>query len=205
MNNPVMRNFNNGSKRTFYLVRISILAALSFVLMLFEFPLPNLFPAFLQLDASQIPVAIGTFSMGPLSGIAILFIKDVLHLFVSATQGVGELADFLVGAAFVVTSGFIYKYNKTRKGAVLAMSVGTLITVIAATVLNYFLFIPLFELVLDYPLDAIIAAGTEINKSIVDLKTLCVLSIAPFNLLKWVAITVLTSLVYKKVSPMLHM
>jgi riboflavin transporter FmnP len=202
MNNPVA--FDYRTKRIFYIVRIGMLATLSFILMMFEFPLP-IFPAFLQFDASQVPVAIGTFSMGPLSGIAILLVKNLLNLFFhSSTLGVGELADFLVGGAFVLTSGFIYKFNKNRKGAIISMSLGTIAAVVAGTVLNYYLFIPLYETVLHYPITEIVKMGTNVNSHITDLKSFVVLSIAPFNLVKWVGITVITSLIYKKISPMFH-
>jgi len=205
MNNPVEKKFNNISKRTFYTVRIGILAALAFILMLFEFPVTALFPEFLKFDVSGVPVIIGTFSMGPLSGLAIQFIKNALHLFAnSSTKGVGQLADFMASSTFILVSGFIYKHNRTRKGAAIAMTAGTAVTVAVATILNYFLFIPLFEIVLNFPLERIIEVSSKVNPAVVDLKTYCLLVALPFNLIKWSAITILTSLIYKKVSAFLR-
>lgn len=101
---------NNTRNTTRYMAKVSILSALSFLIMLLEFPLP-LLPAFLKIDLSEIPVLLGTFALGPLAGLAIELVKNLLHLTISSTAGIGELANFLVGSAFV------HKYSSGREDA----------------------------------------------------------------------------------------
>ncbi len=97
------------------MVKISLLSAISFVLMLFEFPL-GIFPEFLKIDLSDLPALIGGFALGPVAGVIIIGIKNVLHFLIkSQTGGVGELANFIVGAALVFPASLVYNHNKSRK------------------------------------------------------------------------------------------
>ena len=104
------------------LVQIGMLAAIAVVLMLFEIPLPFA-PSFYKIDFSEVPVMVGCFVMGPLAGAAIEFVKILLNFVINGTTtaGVGEVANFLVGCALCVPAGVIYKYKRTRKGALLGM------------------------------------------------------------------------------------
>ena len=114
------------------LLKIAILGAISFIIMLVEFPL-WFAPSFYQIDFSDIPALIGAFSLGPVAGILIELIKNILHFVLksSGTGGVGEVANFIIGALFVGIAGFIYQKNKTRKNAVIGMGLGTIIMAIA--------------------------------------------------------------------------
>lgn len=185
-----------------YLVKISILSALAFMIMLLDFPLP-LFPSFLQIDLSDIPALIGGFAMGPLAGLLIELIKNMIHLTMTTTLGIGEAANFIVGAAFVVTSAALYRKDKSRKNALISLIAGTLVMTLVAVVSNFYAFIPLYSKFL-FPLEAIIGASAEINKAVKDLYTLVVYTIMPFNLLKGVIVSGVTYLMYKKVSPLLN-
>ena len=190
------------NKKLSVLIKISILSAMAFIIYFIEFPIP-VFPQFLQLDFSDIPALLGAFAMGPMAGVAIELIKNALHLLRTQTLGIGELANFVVGAAFAATSGAIYRHLKTRKIAFISLISGTLVMAITASVTNYYIFLPLYEKYL-FPISAIIGMASKVNSAVVDLNTLIVFSILPFNLFKGVVISAITFLMYKRVSPILH-
>lgn len=184
-------------------VKISIMAALSFLIMLIEFPLPMM-PPFLQLDFSEIPALLVTFSMGPLGGIMVELIKNILHLFKTSTVGIGELANFLVGVFFIVPAGLIYKSNKNKKGAYIALFCGTISMTLFSIIFNYLVLLPLYATVLGFPTEAVVAMSGQVNGAIVDIKSLIVFGIAPFNFIKGIVIAFLVIIIYKRVSPILH-
>ncbi|WP_371374122.1 ECF transporter S component [Sporomusa aerivorans] len=186
-----------------YITRIAVLASAAAILMVLELPV-ILMPGFLKLDFSDIPAIIGAFALGPLAGCLIVLIKNFIHLSSTQTAGIGEMANFFVGAFFVVPAAFIYRYKKNRSGAMLAMLAGTLTMTLAAAVLNYWVLLPLYQAALHFPPEAIIKLGSMANPLIVDLKTFIVFAIVPFNLLKGALVSIITLLVYKKLSPILH-
>jgi len=186
------------------LIKVSLLSAIAFLLMFIEFPLP-IFPSFLKVDISDLPALIGAFALGPVPGVAIEFLKNILHLvFRNDSMGVGELANFLVGAILVFTSGVIYKRSKTKKNALISVFFGAIAMTIGATILNYFVFLPLYETVLHFPIKAVVAMGTAINPNIKNLNTFIIWMIIPYNLFKALIVAVITLLMYKRISPILH-
>ena len=110
------------------MVQVAMLGAAAVVLMFFDIPLPFA-PSFYKIDLSEVPVLIGAFAMGPLAGAAIELIKILLNLVMkgSTTAGVGEVANFLIGCAYVMPAAWIYKTQKTKKNAMIGMAVGTLL------------------------------------------------------------------------------
>jgi riboflavin transporter FmnP len=186
------------------LVKISLLGVIGFILMFIEVATP-IFPAFLKFDISDLPALIGAFALGPGAGVAIELLKNILHgIFVGGTAFIGELANFLVGAVLVYVSGYIYNKNKTRKTAVTSLIIGSIVMTIAASVLNYYVFLPLYEKVLNFPISAIVGMGTKINPNIKNLNTFVIWAIAPFNLIKGIMVSILTVVLYKNVSTILH-
>ncbi|WP_123054803.1 ECF transporter S component [Clostridium sp. JN-1] len=186
------------------LVKISLLSVIGFVLMFIEVSIP-LFPSFLQMDISDLPALIGSFALGPTAGIAIELVKNILHgVFDGKTAFIGELANFLVGSVFVFTAGYIYEKKKSKKTAVYGLIIGALFMTAAASVLNYILFLPLYEKVLNFPMSAVIGMANKVNPNVTDLNGVIVWAIAPFNMIKGVILLVLTMAVYKSVSPILH-
>ncbi len=193
------------SKSIFYITRVSLLASISIVLMYFETPLP-IFPEFYKIDFSAYPVLIGTFAMGPVAGVTIQFIKDIVHLLISNTSmGVGQLADFIVGVTYILPAGIIYHKLHTKKGAVIGTVTGTVMAVLSGCLLNYFVFIPLFAKVFNVPVSAFVGMGNSISKYIVDLRTFVIFATLPFNILKFCIISSITLLTYKKISPIICM
>lgn len=186
------------------IVVISMLSAVAVVLMAFEFPLWFL-PAFYQIDLSELPVIIGAFTLGPVAGIIIEFIKIVLHIFIKGTTTVfvGDLANFLVGCAFVVPASIFYYAKKSRKSAIIGLVAGTVIMVISGCFLNAFVLLPKYAEAFHMPIDSLIAMGTEVNGSISSLFTFVAFAVAPFNLIKCLIVSLVTILIYKKISPIL--
>ncbi|EDU37964.1 ECF transporter S component [Clostridium sporogenes] len=186
------------------LVKISVLATIGFLLMFIEIPIP-IFPDFLQIDISDIPALVGGFALGPVAGILIEFMKNILHsIFKGSTVFVGEFANFLVGSVLVGVSSYIYKRDKTKKGALVGLAIGTICMSLVAGLFNYYVLLPLYEKALNFPIKAIVAIGNKLNPKIVDLKSFIFWSIIPFNLLKGAIVSLITSVIYKSVSPILH-
>ena len=186
------------------LVLLSVLGAISFVVMLFEFPLLFIAPSFYELDLSETVVLMGGFAVGPWAAPVIELVKILLKLLIKGTSTgfVGEFANFAVGCAFTFTAALIYKYKKTLKGALLSLSVGTLVLGVAGVFLNYYLMIPFYTKFM--PIEAIVDAGKSIIPAIDSLWSFVWFSVFPFNLLKGVFCSALCFLLYKRLSKILH-
>ena len=190
------------SKRltTRQLTTIAILAAISAVLFMVEIPVV----LFYKLDFSNLPVLLGAFAMGPGPATLILLIKSLLGLLHTSSQGVGELADFLMGFAMILPAGLIYQRHKTRKGALIGLVVGTLAATVAGVLSNLWLMIPFYGAVYGMPVEQIVSMGQALIPAIQDEWGFVLLITGPFNLVKWILISVVTLLVYKSLSPLLH-
>lgn len=185
---------------------VGIFAAIAAVLMYLEFPLPFA-PAFYEIDFSEIPVLICSFSLGPVAGVVCEFLKVVLKLFLKGTSTafVGDLANFVVGCALILPASVVYFANKTKKGAVIGMAVGTACITVVGSLFNAVYLIPAFSVLYDTPLDVIIGMGTKINPGITSVNTLVLFAVAPFNLLKGVVDSIITFLLYKHIERLLRM
>ncbi|MDO5591137.1 MAG: ECF transporter S component [Lachnospiraceae bacterium] len=188
------------------MAQIGMLSAIAVVLMLFEIPLPFA-PSFYEIDFSEVPVLVGCFAMGPLAGAAIEFVKIILNLAINGTMtaGVGEAANFLIGCAFVIPAGIIYKKMHNRKGAIVGMISGTLIMTLMGCFLNAYILLPTYAKAFQMPMEALVGMGTAVNSYITSLFTFVVFAIVPFNLLKGILVSLIVLLIYKKISPVLHM
>ena len=186
------------------LVIMGMFGALAVVLMLFEFPIPFIAPSFYELDFSEVPVLIGTFMISPVAGVIIELIKVLLNLVINGTStgGVGEFANFCIGCAMVIPAGLIYHHHKTKKMAVLSMAVGTIVMTVAGVFLNAWVMLPFYSQM--SPLEQIIEMGAAINPAISNVWTFVLLTVAPFNLLKGVLVSLITALLYKRVSVLLR-
>ena len=188
------------------LVQIAMCAAVAAVLMYFEFPLPFIAPPFYELDLSEVPVLIGTFSMGPVAGVVIELVKVLLKLLIKGTSTayVGDFANFLMGCCFILPAGIIYKMNRTKKGALIGSAAGTLAMALAGLVFNALVLIPFYSKLYGLPLDVIIGMGTEINGMINGIWSFVLICVAPFNIIKGIVVSAITFLVYKRVRVIIH-
>ena len=183
-----------------YMTRIAILGALSAILFMIEIPVV----AFYKLDVSTLPALLGAFSMGPWAGLAILAIKDVFDLLHSGTMYVGELADFIMGAAYILPAALIYRFRKTRKNALIGVIVGTVAMILVSVLVNWKIMIPFYMNAFGMPMESIIGMAQK-TMSFVDTEWELLLYVtAPFNLLKGIVLSALTFLLYKRLSPLLH-
>ncbi|MBN4051034.1 MAG: ECF transporter S component [Alkaliphilus sp.] len=186
---------------THAIVKIAILGAIAFGIMLIQFPIP-IFPAFLKIDLSDIVALVGGFAIGPVSGVAVQLIKVLLHFIIrTSTGGVGELANFIIGASFVFPAAFIYHMKKDKKHALVGVIVGTITMTMAGALANIYILIPFYANI--FPIEAIINMGTVINENITDVNSLVLYGITPFNIFKGIIISLVTMLIYKKISPIL--
>lgn len=165
-------------------VTIAMLGSISFVLMLLNFPLPGL-PSFLKIDFSDVPALIAAITMGPLAGILVELLKNVMEwIYVGSPTGVpvGQMANFATGILFILPVYFVYNRIESVKGLSIGLIVATASMTIGMALLNYFAFIPMYAYFMNYELEAY--------------ETI-VLGIIPFNLIKGVMLFVIVLLLFK--------
>ena len=121
----------------------AMLSAIAFVLMFLEFSVP-IMPSFIKMDLSELPALVGAFAMGPVSGMMICLIKNLLHLFMTSTGGVGELSNFMLGACFVVPAGLVYQKWRNKKSAAAGAVAGAVLMGIISIFSNYFIVYPVY-------------------------------------------------------------
>ena len=185
----------NTNRRTRTLTFTALMAAISTVVMFFEFTFPP-FPPFLKFDLSGLPVLLTAFIMGPAQAILVALIKDLFHLLSTTTGGVGELADFLILSAFAVTAGLIHRRLPSVQGTALACAAGTVAIAVVGALANYFLLIPFFSQIM--PIDAILSACQALNPAIDSLWAYILFGAVPFNVAKGAVISLVTVVTYKK-------
>ena len=190
--------------RTRTMVQIAMLAAVAAVLMLWEFPLPFA-PSFYELDFSEVPVLIGSFAMGPFAGFCIELVKVLINLVINGTDTmfVGELANLLIGCALVVPAGLIYRKHKTRRHALIGMLAGVVCMATVGAAVNAFMLLPAYGAAFGMETSAFVALGQAIIPAVDSLFKFCLLIVAPFNLVKGLAVSVITLLLYKYISRLL--
>ena len=147
-----------GRSRTHKVTVTAMLSAVAFLLMFIEFPIPALIPSFVKLDISDLPELLAAFSLGPVYGIAVTFLKNLLFALLHGTSSayVGELFNFIMGSVFSFSAGFLYQRNKSRKGALLGSVLGAALMAVLSVPFNYFLVYPAYVVCYGLPLDAII-------------------------------------------------
>ncbi len=187
-------------------VMVGIFAAISAVLMMFEFPI-FWAPGFYKLDASELPILIGAFAFGPVAGVLMEFIKILLNLCMdgTGTAFIGELANFCVGCSFILPASTIYRFGKTKKSAIWACVVGTIVITVFGTAFNAIYLIPAYEKALGLPIESIIEAGMAVNPLVKEgnIWSFVAACVAPLNLVKGVGVSIVTLLVYKPLSPII--
>lgn len=179
---------------------IGVFGALSAFLMYLKFPLPFM-PPFMEFDFSSVIELIGTFIMGPVAGAFIVVIKLLVKVLLqgSSTMGSGELSNLIVSLAYIIPAGLIYRKNRTKKGAITGMAVGTVLMTVVAVLSNYFMILPLYANLFGMSMDDIIKIVGAVNPLVDSPLTLFAIGIVPFNVIKGSVCAVVTYLVYKKI------
>lgn len=195
------------NQRTYRLVVAAMLSAVAFVLMYIEVPIPALIPSFVKMDVSDLPALLGAFSLGPVYGIVISLLKNVLHALIKGTSTgyVGELCNFLLGAAFSFTAGLIYKFKKTKKTALIAALTGSIVMGLVSFPVNYFISYPLYiNLYFGGSADVCVSLYQAILPSVKNLAQCLLIFNVPFTIAKGLLCSLIALFIYKPLSPILH-
>ena len=189
---------------------IAVLSAIAAVLYILKFPISVIFPSWLELNFSDIPALIGTFALGPLSGAIIVAVKIVLELLFTGTTTmfVGDFADLILGCAFVVPAGLIYKYHRTFKGALVGLVVGAASSTALSILANWLILVPFYisfffggswEPILG-TMSAIF--GDVTRENFYNLYLWC--SVLPFNLMRCLIAIIVVLPIYKHISRVIN-
>ena len=182
------------------LVVTAMLSAIGYVLMLLNFSVPFM-PSFIKLDISELPALIASFSLGPVYGVAVCLVKNLLNMLQTQTFGIGDLSNFLLGTMFVLPAGVIYQRMKSRKGALIGSLAGAVIMALGSVLTNIFLVYPLYynfmseEAILN-AYQAILPAMKSVEQSIIVFNM-------PFTFLKAMLSVLVTFLIYKRSAPII--
>ena len=201
MNNNLL-TVNRKKENIRKIVVIGIMSAVSAVLMMLSFNIP-IMPSFIKMDFSELPALITAFSIGPISGILVCLIKNLINLPFSTTAGVGELSNFVLGVCLVLPAGLIYKKMKSRKGALIGSVLGSLIMALLSIPWNYFITYPAYINILNFPLEAILGMYKAINPNVDGLMQALLIFNLPYTFCKGIVISLLTFFLYKKLSPII--
>lgn len=187
------------------MTKIAILSVLAFLLMFFNFPIPFIAPPFYKIDLSEIPVLIGGFAISPLASIIIELFKNILNVLFegSSTAFVGELSNFISGSAFCFSAAMIYHLKKDKKHAILGLLLGVTVLSLVGFISNYYFIIPAYVKFMNIPLDTIVGMGQKIFPFIDSKFALVLFCTTPFNIIKGLINSVITTLIYKYISPII--
>lgn len=190
---------------THYIAYTAVFSCMAGVLMLLEIPL-FFAPSFYKIDLSELPVLICTFYLGPMAGVTAELLKVLVKLLLKGTSTafVGDFANFAVGCSFVLPASIVYHAKPGKRTALTGMLVGTLIMTVFGSAFNALYLLPKFAALFGLPIEVIVGMGTKINPAITSVWTLVLFAVVPFNLLKGVLVSLLTFLLYKRISPLLH-
>ena len=193
------------AKKTHRLTVAAMLSAVAFVLMFLEFPIPALIPPFIKMDISDLPELLAAFALGPVYGVVVTLLKNLLFLIFHGTSSayVGELCNFLLGSVFSFSAGLIYRHHKSRRSALLGSVIGCALMALISVPINYFLVYPVYAVVYA-PMEVILGAYQAILPSADTLIECLTIFNMPFTFCKGLIDVALCFLIYKPLSPILH-
>ena len=180
---------------------IGLMGAVSAVLMLLRFPIPFM-PPFLSFDLSGVMEMMGGLMFGPLEALCIIVVKILLQLVMqgSMSLGTGELQNFILSSAYVLPAVLIYHRKKTKKSAIVGMTVSSIVVAVVAVITNLYLIIPFYVKLFGMSMDDIISMCSAVNPAMKDTMSLVIFGLVPFNLIKYGATSVATFIIYKRLS-----
>lgn len=179
----------------------AMLSAVATILMFLDFSVPFM-PSFIKMDISELPALLAGFAYGPISGVCVCLIKNLINLARTTTSGIGELCNFLLGISFILPSSLIYKFIKNRKGAIIGATAGAVLMAVLSIPVNYFISYPIYAQFI--PIDTIISMYQEFLPGVNGLLACLVIFNVPFTLFKGIVDALICFLIYKPLSPVLH-
>ncbi|RIP34284.1 ECF transporter S component [Staphylococcus gallinarum] len=177
-------------QQTKRLITISMLSAVAFILMFIKFPLPFL-PPYLTLDFSDVPALLATFTLGPIAGIIVEIIKNLLNFLFNIGDPIGPLANFLAATSFILTAFYIAKNKNNAKSILTGLTAATLVMTLVLSILNYFVLLPLYGMIMN------------LSDVFGNLKIIIVSGVIPFNIIKGIVISIIFILLYKRLNGIL--
>ena len=204
--NSASIKFSAARSRTHHITVAAMLSAVAFALMFIEIPIPALIPSFVKLDISDLPELLAAFSLGPVYGVMVAFMKNLLIILIkgSSSANVGELCNFVLGASFSLVAGILYRRKKSRKSALIGSLIGAALMALISVPLNYFIVYPAYVACYGLSMDVIIGMYQAILPSSDSLiKSLAIFNM-PFTFVKGMIDVALCFLIYKPLSPILH-
>ena len=182
-----------------WLVFTALMAAVSYVLAEFEIKIP-IMPSFISFDFSDAPAMLASLTMGPVSGVFVCLIKNAIGCFTSSTSCVGELSNFILGAALVIPAGIISHKKKNLSKAIIGCAAGAVTMALFGFVSNYFLIYPLFDLI-GWKTETIIGMYQQINPNVNNLAECLLIFNVPFTFVKGAIAAVFSLVLYKHLRP----
>lgn len=192
------KNTNTKTPKTRLIVGCGVLAALATVLQYMEIPS---FVNFIALDFSDLPALIGAFAYGPVAGVLIELIKNVIHLAVSRSGYIGELSNFILGAVFTATAGIIYMRKKDKKHAIIGGIIGALAMAIVSYPSNVYVVYPFYYNFM--PKEAVLGVYQDLFQ-VKSVEMAILIYNVPFTFIKGLISVVISAMIYKPISPLLH-
>ncbi len=189
---------SHSTTKTRLICGCGMLAAAATALQYLEIPSPV---SFIALDFSDLPALIGAFAYGPVAGVLIELIKNIIHLAVSKSGYVGELSNFILGAIFTATAGIIYKNKKTKKAAIIGGTVGALLMALVSWPSNYFIVYPFYYNFM--PKETVLSLYQNVFR-VNSIEAALVIYNIPFTFIKGMISVIITRFIYKPLSPILH-
>lgn len=192
---------NNKTINTRLIASCGMLTAVAIILQYIEFPIPMLIPPFIKFDFSDLPALIGAFAFGPIAGVVIELVKNLIHCLASQSFTVGELSNFILGAVFTFVAGYVYKKNKNKKSAIIGGVLGSVVMGIISLPSNYFVVYPFYYNFM--PEEVVLGMYQTILPSMKNMVQCLLVFNIPFTIVKGLISVAITMLVYKKLSPIL--
>ena len=183
------------------MVGVAMLAAVAIVLQYLEFPIPMIIPDFIKFDLSDLPALIGAFAYGPIAGVLIELVKNLIHCAASKSFTVGELSNFILGAAFTFTAGLIYARKKSKKSALIGGIVGAIIMGLISFPSNLYVVYPFYYNFM--PEENVLAAYQKLLPSMKSVFESLLVFNLPFTIVKGLISVAISMLIYKPLSPIL--
>lgn len=184
-----------------FIAGTAMLSAVAFILQYIEIAIP-IMPAFIKFDFSDLPALIGAFAYGPLAGVLIELIKNLIHCAFSQSATVGELSNFILGAVFVGTAGVIYKNKKNKTTALIGGVVGSVVMGLVCIPSNYFVVYPVYYAA-GFAEEAVLGMYQLILPGVKNILQCLFVFNLPFTIVKGLISTAITMLIYKHLSPIL--
>lgn len=175
------------TSRTNFVVKVGVFSTIAFVLQVIGSMMSIKVAGFLEVEVSDLPAIIISLALGPWAGVCVELVKNLLHCTMSSTGFVGEAANFAVNGVFVFVCGMIYQKNKTRKGAIAALLIATVVMSATSILTNLYIMLPLYM--------RNVAFSAKLN--------LTLFTIVPFNIMRGICLSAITMIIYKKISKLL--